>query len=51
MATPERGPKPNPKPTEEDVNEPNQQEQNIDRDGRERYPNEQADEQQAPGKK
>lgn len=39
-------PKPNPKPTEKDLNAPQQQEQNFDRDGRERYPNEQAEEQQ-----
>ena len=41
MATPE--PKPNPKPSEENINDPKQQEQNLDRDGRERYPDEQAD--------
>lgn len=41
-------PKPNPKPTEENINAPQQQEENVDRDGRERYPNEQADEQQGP---
>ena len=44
-------PKPNPKPTEQDINNPTQQEQNVDRDGRERYPNEQAEEQQGPGSK
>ena len=36
-------PKPNPKPDEADINNPQQQETNLDRDGRERYPNEQAD--------
>lgn len=49
MATGE--PKPNPKPTEEDINNPRQQEENLDRDGRERYPNEQAEGQQAPKSK
>ena len=51
MATAEPEPKANPKPTEENINTPKQQEQNVDRDGRERYPNEQAEEQQAPEKK
>ncbi len=44
-------PKPNPKPTEEDINNPEQQEQNVDRDGRERYPNEQADQEKGPESK
>jgi hypothetical protein len=49
MAAPE--PKPNPKPTEEDINNPQQQEQNVDRDGRERYPDEQADNMGSDGQK
>ncbi|MCU1294970.1 MAG: hypothetical protein JWP08_3820 [Bryobacterales bacterium] len=44
-------PKPNPKPTEEDINDPKQQEQNMDRDGRERYPDEQADSIGSAGRK
>jgi hypothetical protein len=44
-------PKPNPKPTEEDINDPKQQEQNMDRDGRERYPDEQADKISSAGRK
>lgn len=44
-------PKPNPKPTEEDINDIKQQEQNVDRDGRERFPNEQAEADKAPENK
>jgi hypothetical protein len=39
-------PKPNPHPDEQDINRPTQQEPNVDRDGRERYPNEQSDQKQ-----
>ena len=37
-------PKPNPKPTEDDVVHTKEEDKNLDRDGRERQPNEQTDE-------
>ncbi len=43
MPTPEKNPKPAEKPTEGDVRKTEQEEQNVDRDGRERQPNQHSD--------
>ena len=46
MPDPKPEPKPNPKPSDEDIHSPKKDDTNFDRDGRERYPNEQSDQKQ-----
>ncbi len=43
MPDPKPEPPPSQTPSEEDVNNPQQHETNVDRDGRERYPIDQSD--------
>lgn len=43
MPSPETNPKPSDKPTENDVRNTDEDEKNLDRDGRERQPNQHTD--------